>query len=768
MALTFVPNAAPTKLTFVPNVNPDDESSNPFVREGQSQLSDIRDAADSTITSLLNLPHHLFESAQDLATGGIERTPGPASVSPETAADMQPGVIPKAIGAGLKKADTAIGNVSPTGQDVLHHTGRVLGDVADLSQVVPIVKGVTAIPGAIGDAVTRAAAAGPVTDMDSALKAVGFRRLPRQGEDSAAANLGTKITGEQPIAQQQTLTNQSVADTLAKHEAGVPQGTELNYDNLKAARKAGPAKVYDAARNAMPTQLLQDPELANAIKGIGDTTSQLPKSPDVDALKQTMLNQPSMSRDELFANIEAAHERAARAYASQAPEAEAMGDAYNNLAKAYEDFVGRQLGEGSPVTLEQWQAARTQFAKNYAVQGALSGTSIDGGKLGALQKKDPDQLTGGLRLIAEQNNRYPLSSGFGPKTFEPSGIGASGSPQGIVARHVTGPVIGAGVGSLFGAPLVGSAAGLLSSEALQSTVRRLLGGNPLRSGKIAEGAIHDPRLGSFFDQEVAPYKEQPGLPPFPGPDEPLSLADELGAGSPPSSPGKGASVRPNPNPLDEGKRPEELTTGEHGAGAGGLPYNVHPDSVGLSPLRSGRKVAEGAAPHSIIGLDGEPVETGVGPKSPVGERLSLDEEIAPTGAKSDVPEVGYQNRSKGRSGQALKTTGGVPEDIMTRAENNASGESSASLEAINRNRIEQASGQDRFLIDPDGKMWPIKGVDAVDFKPQKGSVIVQKGVGAQPYTILDRGGLPQSHAKGLLNRALGGGTGLSLMDDLGG
>jgi hypothetical protein len=89
-------------------------------------------------------------------------------------------------------------------------------------------------------------------------------------------------------------------------------------------------------------------------------------------------------------------------------------------------------------------------------------------------------------------------------------------------------------------------------------------------------------------------------------------------------------------------------------------------------------------------------------------------------------------------------------------ENNASGESSASVEAINRNRMEQAAGQTRYLVDPDGNMIQIKGVDSVDAIAPKGHIIIQKGVGADPYTILDRGGLPQAHAKGLLNRALSG------------
>jgi hypothetical protein len=81
-------------------------------------------------------------------------------------------------------------------------------------------------------------------------------------------------------------------------------------------------------------------------------------------------------------------------------------------------------------------------------------------------------------------------------------------------------------------------------------------------------------------------------------------------------------------------------------------------------------------------------------------------------------------------------------------ENNASGESSASLEAQSRNRSELAAGRTRHMIDPDGNVTPLTGVDAVDRTAPKGHVIYQKGVGIQ-----DRGGLPQAQAAGLVNRA---------------
>lgn len=653
--------------------------------------------------------------------------------------------------------DRVLGKPSDTVADVVQQAGDVGGDVANILPAAGLVKGAAGL--------AAGATKGAPETIDDALTTVGYRNLPRQGEGSGAAKLGAKITGEQPLAQQHTLNNQAVTDTLAKHEAGVPQNSDLDYQSLAVSRAAGPGKVYSAAEAAMPDTMVHDPKLTSDLAGVGDTTSQLPKSPDVDLLKQTMLDQPTMTRDQLFNNIRQARDRAARFYASDQPDAHAIGDAYQGVANAYEDFVGRQLNNspGAPVTLADWQAARTAFAKNYAVQGAVRGTSVNAAKLAAIQSKDPEKLTGGLRLIAEQQNRYPLSTGFGPTTFEPGGVGASGTPQGIIARHITGPLLGAGVGTLIGGPaggMIGGASGLLGSELFQSVIRKALGGNPIKSAAMAEAATKNPDLASFFDQEVKPNQSEP-LPPSPGP---IVTGRQVATEEPPAT--RGTVVAPNPNPLDEGDLMSHLEAEPMGAPSqDGIPFHVPPESVGMGPLRSGRKITE-PAPSHIIGVDGEPVETGAEPHADVADPrepslMDLLENL------KDHPAVMHQNRSLGISGSPatqLGTTGGVPEDIMTHLENNASGESSASLEAINRTRREQAQGQDRFLIDRDGKMWPIRGVDAADATAPKGSIIVQKGIGGEPYSILDRGGLPRANAHGLLNRALAGGHGLTLMD----
>jgi hypothetical protein len=89
---------------------------------------------------------------------------------------------------------------------------------------------------------------------------------------------------------------------------------------------------------------------------------------------------------------------------------------------------------------------------------------------------------------------------------------------------------------------------------------------------------------------------------------------------------------------------------------------------------------------------------------------------------------------------------GVPEGIIQRSRgvtNNASGESAASQEAINRGTRKLS------IIDQDGNEQPLmRDVTQADRKAPKGKIIIDTSTGE----IIDRGGLSQAHANGLRNR----------------
>lgn len=80
-----------------------------------------------------------------------------------------------------------------------------------------------------------------------------------------------------------------------------------------------------------------------------------------------------------------------------------------------------------------------------------------------------------------------------------------------------------------------------------------------------------------------------------------------------------------------------------------------------------------------------------------------------------------------------------PKPKESAATNNGSGESAASIEAQNRLRDEKAAGQTRMLIDRDGSVRELSGVDAVDTHARAGQVIVQRGIGKDEWTVLSHG-----------------------------
>lgn len=89
-------------------------------------------------------------------------------------------------------------------------------------------------------------------------------------------------------------------------------------------------------------------------------------------------------------------------------------------------------------------------------------------------------------------------------------------------------------------------------------------------------------------------------------------------------------------------------------------------------------------------------------------------------------------------------------------ENNASGESAASVEALNRLREEAELGRARMLIDRDGSVRQLFGVDAVDAVARPGQVIVQRNIGADEWTVLSQGSdITAERAQGIINRARG-------------
>lgn len=408
-----------------------------------------------------------------------------------------PGVIQKVRGAVNEATELppsndplvqGMGAVQQGAQAVAAPVDRAIENLPDASRTI-IQGGEEAIPDIAAVLGMRAAAPEVAATQEIA-------RSPAEVAKAAG------YTGLKTRADLKAPGNQSITDALIAKDAGIVPGQAPSVASLENARRVGPGRGYAKAEAAIPQKLTQDPELQVDLGNLPHQVSQLPRSPDVDALQETMLSQPEFTRDELFANIREARERAKAHWKSDDPDKGALGDAYHSLANAYEEFAGRQL-DANPdagVTLADWQADRVQMAKNYQAAGALRGEHFDPHVYGKIAERNPHLLTGNAAIVGHVANGLPPGAAASGELMP----AAAGAAAGEAAGHFAGvPVVGG---------VMGAAAGPLIRAKLHDLIRR---GNP----EAAASASSNPALSYFFNQgrmpegwNLAPSSPLPGAP----------------------------------------------------------------------------------------------------------------------------------------------------------------------------------------------------------------------------------------------------------------
>jgi hypothetical protein len=133
----------------------------------------------------------------------------------------------------------------------------------------------------------------------------------------------------------------------------------------------------------------------------------------------------------------------------------------------------------------------------------------------------------------------------------------------------------------------------------------------------------------------------------------------------------------------------------------------------------------------------------VAPEPAKPNRLAAIREAAQKNPQNQLPSAAQEIIDELRAGR---------KPVRPAVANNASGESPASQEAVNRVEQERAAGVQRFSVDPDGNRTPLTGVDAVDARAPKGGLVIQRDAQGNE-TILDRGGQNKLQANGLLQRS---------------
>lgn len=413
--------------------------------------------------------------------------------------------------------------------------------------------------------------------------------VARTGADigSAAGYTGVKSQQDLRMPGPQGITNKLISD-----DVGVPQGSDLNIKAVQNARKIGPGKVYDAAEAALPQNMAMDDGLTGALGKIGDTVSQLPKSPDVDALKAHMLAQPDMTKTQLFANIQQARAQGSANLASDLPDKNALGGAQLKLAQAYEDFAGRRLADNpdAGVSQDDFIGARTQFAKSYMAEAALKGgENIDPMVYARAHANDPDMLTGNSAIVGQHAASLPAAAPFGTQSALLHSLGAG---AGVLGGHALG---GGGTAEMMGA-MAGTAAAPTLNRALHNIFQR---GDLDAAGATAD----NPALSYLFkDDHEFPastpsgyFQEPPKLlthqPPEPtvnagGGAATDSLLNDLGLTGDvqragplhPGAPGREVQLPPDPRSMPDLTVPTPHP--QNWVGPGGTNFSLAPDFRG--------------------------------------------------------------------------------------------------------------------------------------------------------------------------------------------
>jgi hypothetical protein len=544
---------------------------------------------------------------------------------------------------------------------------------------------------------------------------------------SPAGQLGLRSTEGRPIAT--TLAgptaaptldaqNQAAAHTVLGADAGVPHGVPINPTSLEAARVA-PGRVLDDGAASLPTAPLSPDAAAKVAAARGPATITKPTpnvAAQIDDIENRLLEPGAQfSGSQIRATRNSLSSDANAGMNSTDADTRAVAKYKRGIVDALDQHVSDTMPANSVISPEMIANSRATLAKNYMLQDLIGkGGDINLQALAKLHRDSPNLLTGNTRTVAQFASDHPEVTGgiSDADRISPPGLGSD-----VAHINILNP-------RSWVQPLVGAAG--------RSSLR---GGNPL---SLARGAPVAGEAGEFnpIDRTPQPPAGMTATPPTApppaaaGPPGQIPLADLLSHGvEQPPAPGLQSGPMGTPAPS-------------------GMPFQGTPEVVGTQVVKGG------APPFVSQGrfINDQHVE---GPETPSSRLVpgTLDELL-------NGPPRSYGGQPPSNADVPGVMSQGVPEDIVQRSRpsggpsmpvahspafisNNASAESAASQEAINRGT------KPLVEVDPDGNERPIlRDVTQADVNPARGHLIVDKETG----TIVNSGGMAPALARGLLNR----------------
>lgn len=592
----------------------------------------------------------------------------------------------------------------------------------------------------------------------STARAAGIKVLPSdvQRVTGKKPGIGDRIAeaiAPEDVRRDMTIDNQGAANQLQREKLGTPEGTRNNRRGIEKQKELH-FKTYEE---------------------VNDAINIVPPSEDyVFALDEATQRAgfPAGANPKVTEVISALRTKARRKINNPAADdkLEAEGRLADQAADKLEEAMGTELkNTGQEELLTKYQTARQSLGELNDAVKTQRGGNTDPQAVRKLDQKNPGKMTGQTKMLADIAEDLPdlrsSMTGAGKKKVG----GESLNRESIVARGAKKLARGAAKITGLGDRLLVESEGFQNRMGVPATASE-------RSYFADYGKKPTPEAPAAAKAEGTEFEPTPGV----APSKSVTLSGRLGLEPEPVS---------NPDVLPE--TPDTLTADTIPRSRGELTFT----GSDLEKTRPASRDAEGASNRDVLGrenpaddLDPEfrdeavdraadlNIDIRTGTKGAVGEKelsdliaeqKSSDLQVAPREMEQldfHPPSVEQPRRlqlepppgtTKGKAtkpGRRINVRDSG-EDLGDELTNNASGESSASVEAINRVKQEKEGGRERFVIDLDDTVTPLTGVDAVDRRARKGQVIVQRGVGKDEYTILDRGGLTAQNAKGRIQAA---------------
>lgn len=327
-----------------------------------------------------------------LASGGMRAgtTPGAANMLARVAG-----------GSGTGAASAALVDPNAAGE------GAIIGGALPVG-----LSAAGKVGSAIGRTLTGPAMADSTLQGAKAATDLGYLIPPSQVKPTLANRTIEGFAGKISTAQNASLANQGVTNSLIQKGLGLPADQPLTVDALKAIRNTA-GNAYDAIGSAgiiKPTQAYSD-ALDKIIAPYQKAAAGFPDAkPNPIIAEISSLKSPEFDASSALAKIKELRESADSAYAKGDKN---VGKALKDGANALEDAIDTHLQQSgaSQGVLQNFRDARQLIAKTYSVENALNPASgnVDAAKLAAALKKGRP-LSGELKQAAEFAGQFPKAA----------------------------------------------------------------------------------------------------------------------------------------------------------------------------------------------------------------------------------------------------------------------------------------------------------------------------------------------------------------------